>query len=103
MAEQLNTEPICIDAIADMDQQGEGGPVGGSNRFSRHMHQVQQSGQLVPFKADLQHYLSVKTPPEQHMAYATTWFVLTAALSFIAYRQTRTMAARMKHARTHPK
>ena len=53
------------------------------------MNAFNDSGTVVPFKADLQHYLSVRTPPEQHMAYAATWFVLTGLMSYIAYRQVR--------------
>jgi len=39
------------------------------------------------FQADLKHYLNVRTPPEQHMAYAATWFILTGLMSYIAFRQ----------------
>ena len=87
MAEAFGTEPICIDAIEDLDDEGGSGPGFGSNRFSNHFHQMRESGQLVPFKADLKHYLHVRTPPEQHMAYAATWFTLTAAISFMAWRR----------------
>lgn len=97
MAELKGTEPICIDAIEDLNDQGAAGEDTGSNRFSNHFHQMWEAGQLVPFKADLKHYLQVRTPPEQHMAYAATWFTLTAVLSFMAFRRMGS-SARVKRA-----
>jgi len=89
MAEQLKTEPICVDAIYDLGMDGNSGPDEGSSRLSRHVYEPSHQGRLVPFKADLKHYLNIRTPPEQHMAYAFTWFTLTAIMSFMAFKRVR--------------
>merc|ERR1711907_138136 len=88
IAGNFGTEPICIDAIDDMDDSGSAsGDSGGSARFSRHWKAHEDT--LVPFKADMEHYLAVRTPPQQHMAYAATWFTLSALMSAMAFRQFR--------------
>jgi len=88
ISKSFGTEPICIDAIHDLDDDGRASEEsGGSARFSRHWKAHQD--QLVPFKADMEHYLSVRTPPQQHIAYATTWFTLSAAMAAMAFRRMR--------------
>jgi len=83
MAEQLNTEPICVDAIEGAQHAAATSTVG-SHRFADHMDA--HSDGLVPFKADLDQYLDVRTPPMQHMAYAATWFTLTGIMGYMAVR-----------------
>lgn len=97
MAAQLNTEPICVDAIEDMDEAGSGGGSLGSNRLSNHVNSTRDA--YVPFKADLNHYLHVRTPPTQHMAYAATWFTLSGIFTFMAFRARRKAAARVLRGR----